>query len=856
MTDTLIENSVINEILDITKYQLSSQGETDGSFSALFTNASNKAEQTQTGFIDTAVKSNTSSINKYALDEQKNKSSQVQNKKQNNDENNNINTKTQFMTKKAEVKSKNTQTKQNTKTEKNNQSALNSAESKTVYQKGNEQSTSSASQTPVSKNQQTSVSTDASPQNIDNSSLESSPVSLNNNISSDNENTEIKAEISYNETVETDIQKEIKELVENILITFDIPINSSDDNSINIEGIFGNSDSIQEGYDFVIQAVDEISSQIGNMNLSDNDKNKIIDALNKVKTALQNIDENFELNSDSKIISEAQKLLDNLTSKISQNTLKTDTKETAKSEIKVDEIKTNDKSDTKEKITNEDLKKAINEIKTNKEISDNTEIKELSDKLSEIISELEETTQNNQDIQKSELTKVVKDLSENIKNNDTDKISKNLKEISEIIDNSKTVQVKTAEIKDNSKEELLKPEINTENDKISEIVSKLKEFETTEEYSKLSDDEKKEIKETINKLTEIKNEPKHEENKKIVEEVKKEVDKIINTDSEKPDNDVKIAQSEQVDYREDRVFKKDNLNFSQNKNDDNKNNGYQKETVKSAQTNIDKTEYKTKENEIDTQNKAEIDSDIDLDSDNVEVKQNKISMIDKIKEDFLESIEYTKETPVVISVSDEVVKYALNENKALPNQMAVGNVTYDPANNAVTIKNVQNIAQNQQFEQTLEENNILNQIGNKLYQLKDSQKLNLVLRPDNLGRLSIELTSDKNGLTTNIIAQNENVRSYIEKNINSLRTQLTQAGVNVNTIQIKTAGQDSATTYDGNQNREFTQEENSQKQNQQFQQNQNQRQKDNESLAHLRNYDMHFAKDFSGVLDKTLSYMN
>jgi hypothetical protein len=76
----------------------------------------------------------------------------------------------------------------------------------------------------------------------------------------------------------------------------------------------------------------------------------------------------------------------------------------------------------------------------------------------------------------------------------------------------------------------------------------------------------------------------------------------------------------------------------------------------------------------------------------------------------------------------------------------------------------------------------------------------MVLRPLDLGRLSIELTSNQQGLTTHIMAQNEDVRAYIEKNIDSLRQQLSEAGVNVNSIQIKSAGSEGSTTYEGNQN--------------------------------------------------------
>ena len=98
---------------------------------------------------------------------------------------------------------------------------------------------------------------------------------------------------------------------------------------------------------------------------------------------------------------------------------------------------------------------------------------------------------------------------------------------------------------------------------------------------------------------------------------------------------------------------------------------------------------------------------------------------------------------------------------------------------------------------------------------------------------------------------------YIEKNIDSLRQQLADAGVNVNSIQIKTAGSEGSTNYEGNQNFQREQnQENLNQQNQQNSHNENHRnnRRSSEIAAQLNNYDMHFAKDFSSVLNKTLNY--
>ena len=234
MTDTIIQNSNINEIIDITKYQFTAKPETDGSFSALFTNASNKAEQTQSNFIDTAVKSNTSSINKYALDS---KNTQTDSKNQDNTKN--ISKKTQSATTEGNTVSKNVENNQNVKPKKN-QTASNFNDNKTVEQNKKADNTAFNSQKPVSTTKEgISVNkADTRSQNIDNNSLESSPVSLDNAASNNSDVQKIQSEtIILNDeiTAKNDIQQEIKEIVENILITYDIPINTNNDNSINID---------------------------------------------------------------------------------------------------------------------------------------------------------------------------------------------------------------------------------------------------------------------------------------------------------------------------------------------------------------------------------------------------------------------------------------------------------------------------------------------------------------------------------------------------------------------------------------------------------------------------------------------
>lgn len=84
---------------------------------------------------------------------------------------------------------------------------------------------------------------------------------------------------------------------------------------------------------------------------------------------------------------------------------------------------------------------------------------------------------------------------------------------------------------------------------------------------------------------------------------------------------------------------------------------------------------------------------------------------------------------------------------------------------------------------------ILNQIGSKFEQLRDgtNSRITLTLRPNDLGRVVIELSHGANGVTTNIVAQNQSVKETLEKNIEGLKQQLAAAGVNVQNINVKTA---------------------------------------------------------------------
>ena len=284
-----------------------------------------------------------------------------------------------------------------------------------------------------------------------------------------------------------------------------------------------------------------------------------------------------------------------------------------------------------------------------------------------------------------------------------------------------------------------------------------------------------------------------------------------------------------------------------------------------------KTDNKTQEKNITTlkEDISEIlpeDSEISIESTDIETKDIQKSEPEAKNSSFLKD-------SGALSVSDEIIKLNLEETGTISSNTQNTNIIYDSAsNNGIMISNMNNLKNIQLnnniqtpqstdiFSKNLESSDILNQITDKISDIQNSEskKLTVVLRPYDLGRLHIELITNKDGLTTNILAQNDDVRNYIEKNINTLRQQFHDAGINVNNIQIKTSGQEGSTRYDGNFNTQN--EQNNQNLNQQ---NNNQNQNNGQNKAYESeyqmfatklNYDFNFVNDFSSVLSKTLNY--
>ncbi len=149
------------------------------------------------------------------------------------------------------------------------------------------------------------------------------------------------------------------------------------------------------------------------------------------------------------------------------------------------------------------------------------------------------------------------------------------------------------------------------------------------------------------------------------------------------------------------------------------------------------------------------------------------------------------------SAQEQIVKIQLeNISDAQPDIQAPAaskNIDLTLAKDVNTqINYVSNSTQTQtttQAPREINQNEIISQI-NKHIEMKNLQnegatKINIILKPENLGRINLELVNSKEGLTAQLTTNNAQVKEILDKNIDSLKDSLGTQGINVNNVNVK-----------------------------------------------------------------------
>ena len=97
-------------------------------------------------------------------------------------------------------------------------------------------------------------------------------------------------------------------------------------------------------------------------------------------------------------------------------------------------------------------------------------------------------------------------------------------------------------------------------------------------------------------------------------------------------------------------------------------------------------------------------------------------------------------------------------------------------------------------KQTLEEqpkeiskNDILAQVNNKMQaqNINGTKKITLQLTPESLGKITIEIMKGKDGLQAKMLTDNYQVKEMLDKNIDGLKSTLSNQGITVNNVSVK-----------------------------------------------------------------------
>ena len=698
-------------------------------------------------------------------------------------------------------------------------------------------------------------------------------------------------ELNANKEDELNLEATQEQNISIVPIVDELDITQNADLKEKIDEIVSNIDSLEE----VSKVIESISAALDDSNLSKEDKEALKLAIDEIQSLFKNTQEqNSDVDFSNALINLQDKIKEFMTNLVAQVSENNQTNEIQKlnftegliSKLGFEKIdnKTNINQVSQELNMQDSsvLKKVeslINKLESLATLNNDSELAEIKEGLSQKLNEVKQVLQNDfEGLNVSEIDEKLETALEDLqkvlsKNISKDEVKTSLLDIKELISAEQKTDNKVIEVDFSNKTDILTLEQleNIDTDKI--LKSENIDSETMNEIISVLDEASNDIqldqkiKIEAQKLIEKidNNNATNQEIVQVLDDIKIEVEskQTQNQTVEEADNTIDAAtvfenfsnnQSNDSNLKQD-LNKDSNIDYSRLQDKSTK--------ASSEEINMEISEADLEDVQVKFDKKISPDVKIDELEASLEKAAKKNEIMNQMMDDMMVEVELKaiSSQSGALSVADEVAKLAMGENSSLnPITSAHGSVTYDSASGvSAVIKNAAQMMKTTQAQnaEAPSMNEILNQITNKLTQLKDNmgQKLTMVLRPNDLGRLSIELTSNNLGLTTQIMAQNDDVRAYIERNIDALRQQLSDAGVNVNSIQIKTAGQEGTSNYDGNQN--FNREQQQENQNQQNnEQNKNNGQNRNrqETLASLSDYDMFFAKDFSTVLNKTMNY--
>ena len=101
------------------------------------------------------------------------------------------------------------------------------------------------------------------------------------------------------------------------------------------------------------------------------------------------------------------------------------------------------------------------------------------------------------------------------------------------------------------------------------------------------------------------------------------------------------------------------------------------------------------------------------------------------------------------------------------------------------VQNSQNVQQSQAKAIDINPSRIIDQITKHLESLHSNSKVNIVLNPESLGKVNIQLLTTKEGLSAQFTVATQEARDILMKGLDSLKEALSSQGVGVDNVSVK-----------------------------------------------------------------------
>lgn len=435
----------------------------------------------------------------------------------------------------------------------------------------------------------------------------------------------------------------------------------------------------------------------------------------------------------------------------------------------IDEKSVNEK--TLDTNTDKNLNALASEVKVNTKDNSNvltSDVKaNIEDNSNTLTSDVKTNTEDNS-----------KDITSNLKANTDDNLKTLTSEVKVTSDNNvndlikNTIEPRIADIKDNTQQ------TTVDNNSVVEQISEMKQNIETPvsknnknlQNTGIITDEQSEIKDDITGIEFVQQKftLNTQKDKQANSDTKEQAEETIEPIKIKVDDNIKVVQTpfaKQVQNAD----KAQNVNKIQKANETLAKSGINTQTLQNADAKVEDIEMSK---ELETSN-------------NKFVETSQESMLrNKLAEDLNNNTQIQNQVQSQTTSADDVkTDFMQTQDKAVK------------AENS----------QQKQPTEDLDNIDILSQIRSKIdaTNLANSKKIVIGLTPESLGKLTIQITKGENGISAHILADNQQAKELLEKDLNNLKSTLQSQGVNVNNLSVKVS--EAGKSSDSNNNSMFQQ---------------------------------------------------